>query len=79
VRGEAAHIDSDLGDHGCGRAPLHAGNRAAQLNWGGERGELRLDLRGEQLDLLVEEVEVGEDRRENQRVLAVEATDQRLA
>ena len=41
-------------------------------------GELRLDLVGEQLDLLVEEVEMGEDRRHDQRALAAEAADQRL-
>ena len=76
--GEAAHVGADLGDYDLGRALLHPGDRAEQLNRGGERGELRLDLVGEQLDLLVEEVEVGEDRRHDQRVLAVESADQRL-
>ena len=45
-----------------GGAPLHAGDRAEQLNRRRERGELLLDRVGEPLDLLVEEVEVGEDR-----------------
>src|SRR2546427_374859 len=61
IGGEAAHVGADLGDHRFGGASLHAGDRAEQLNRGGERGELRLDLVGEQLDLLVEEVEVSED------------------
>src|SRR6476646_2685007 len=55
--GEAAHVGADLGDDHFGGAPLDAGDRAEQLNCAGERGELRLDLVGEQLDMLVEEVE----------------------
>ena len=79
IGGEAAHVDADLGDDHLGGALLDAGDRAEQLNRGGERVELLFDLVGEQLDLLVEEVEVGEDRRDDQRVLAVETADQRLA
>ena len=79
LRGEAAHVDADLGDDHLGGAPLDAGDRAEQLNRRGERGELRLDLVGEQLDLLVEEVEVGEDRRDDQRVLGIEAADDIVA
>jgi hypothetical protein len=77
--GEAAHVGADLGQHGLGGAPLHARDRAEQFDRARERGELGLDLVGKQLDLLVEEVEVGKDRGHDQRMLGVEAADQRLA
>src|SRR5512132_3121823 len=40
--GETVHVDADLGDDHLGGAPLDAGDRAEQLNRGGERGELGL-------------------------------------
>src|SRR3989304_4479904 len=67
---ETTHVGADLSDHRLGRAPLHAGDRAEQLTRARERGELLLDLVGEQLDLLVEEVEGGQGRRDDQRGLA---------
>jgi len=58
------------------RAPLDAGDRAEQINRHGERGELLLDPIAEQADVLIKQVEVGQDRRHDQRVLSVETTDQ---
>jgi hypothetical protein len=58
-RREDAHVDTDLGDQQLGGALLDAGDRGQQLNRRPERADLRLDRAGEQLDLLVEEVEVG--------------------
>jgi hypothetical protein len=43
------------------------------------RGELGLDRLGEQLDLLVEEVQVGEDRPDQERVVCIKATLERFA
>src|SRR6266508_5089056 len=75
---ELAHVGADLGQDRLGGTPLDAGERAEQLNRFGERGELLLDAGREQLDLLVEEIEVGEDGGDDQRVLGVEAADERL-
>ena len=65
---EDAHVDADLGDDHLGGAPLNAGDRAQQLNGRLERGDLLLDRVGEPVDLLVEEVDVREDRADPQRV-----------
>jgi hypothetical protein len=75
---EDTHVDADLGDDHLGGAGLDAWDRAQKLNRWGERGELRLDRLGEPLDLLVEEVEVGEDRPDQQGVQRVEAALERL-
>jgi hypothetical protein len=50
-----------------------------QVTLSRERGDLLLDLRGEPLDRLIEEVDVREDLADDQRVLVPEATDERLA
>ena len=44
-----------------------------------ERAELRLDRFGEPGDLLVQEVEMREDRADHQRVMGLEATIERLS
>ena len=75
---EAAHVDTDLGDDALGAAALDAGDRAEQLNGGRERADLLLDRLREPLDLLVEEVDVGEDRRDDDPVLGIEAALERF-
>jgi hypothetical protein len=76
--GEDAHVGAGLGDDHFGGAPLHTGDRAEQLNRRRERADLLLDRLGEQADLLVEEVDVGEDRADHDPVLGVEAALERL-
>src|SRR5439155_9916442 len=61
-----------------GGAPSDTGDRAQELNRGGERGDLLLDCLRELLDRLVEEVDVGEDPADDQRVLRAEATRERF-
>src|SRR5262249_20536355 len=75
---EDAHVGADLGDQALGAAALDAGDRAEQLNGGRERADLLLDRLREPVDLLVEEVDVGEDRPDPGRVQPVEAALQRL-
>ena len=75
---EDAHVGADLGDDAFGAAPLNAGDRAEQLNGRGERADLLLDRLREPVDLLVEEVDVGEDRPDPGRVQPVEAALERL-
>jgi hypothetical protein len=77
-RGEDAHVGADLGEDHFGGAPLHAGNRAQQLNGRLERGDARLDRVREQVDLLIEEVQVGQDRADQRRVQLVEAALERF-
>ena len=50
------------------------GERQREANRGRERAELLLDRGGEQVDLLVEEVEVGEDRADHERVVRLETS-----
>jgi hypothetical protein len=76
---EDAHVGTDLGDDDLCGAPLNAGDAAQQLNGCRERGDAFLDRVGEPVDLCIEEVQVGEDRADQQRVQVVEATLQRLA
>jgi len=71
--GEDAHVGPDLGEDVLCAAPRDAGDRAQQLNGGRERGKALLDRVREPVDLLVEEVEVREDRADQQRVQLVEA------
>jgi hypothetical protein len=76
---EGGHVAAGLGDdHLCGAA-LHAGDRARQLNRRGERGDLLLDRGRQTLDRFVQEVDVGEDLPDDQRVLCVETALERLA
>ncbi len=76
--GEDAHVGADLGEDVLRAAPPDAGDRAQELNRGPERGEALLDRVGEPVDLLVEEVEVGEDRSDQQRVQLIEAALERF-
>ena len=72
--GEHAHVDADLGDHHLGGAGGDAGDRGGQRD--GRlpgRAQLGLDRLGELGDLLVEEVQVREDRADDQRVMGLEA------
>ena len=57
---------------------MNAGDRAEQLNGRRERGDLILDCVREAVDLLIQEVDVREDRADPQRVQLVEATLERL-
>lgn len=59
---EYGHVEADLSDDALGRASLNAGDRAEQLNGLRERGELFPSRVGQAGDLLVQEVDVGEDR-----------------
>lgn len=76
---EGVHVAAGLSDDDLGGAPLDAGDRAQQLDRGGERGDLLFDRLGELGDRLVEVVDVGKDPPANQSVLGLEATLQRLA
>jgi hypothetical protein len=76
---EHRHVDADLGDDHLGTAPLNAGDRAEQLNGLLERGDLLRDRLGEAGDLLVEEVDVGQDRPDPDGVQVIEAALQRFS
>src|ERR1044072_8696683 len=65
--GEDAHVCADLGDDDFGGAPLNARDRAQQFNGCVERGDAFLDRVREAVDLLVEEVQVREDRADQRR------------
>jgi len=58
---EDAHVGADLGDDRLGGACFDAGDRTQKLNGRCERVQLLLDRLGEPVDLLVQEVEVGQD------------------
>ena len=60
--GEDRHVDADLGEDVLGGTGLDPIDRTQELKGGRERAQLLLDRLREPLDLLVEEVEVGEDR-----------------
>lgn len=75
---EARHVGADLADDALGAAAPDAGDRAQQVNRWGERADLFLDHAGELLDLLIEEIDVAQDRADPQPVMAVEVTLQRL-
>ena len=75
---EHRHVGADLGEDVLRGAGLDPGERAQQLNMRLERAQYLLDRVGEPLDLLIEEVQVREDRADQQRVVGVEAALQRL-
>ncbi|MCA1680322.1 MAG: hypothetical protein LC777_15905, partial [Actinobacteria bacterium] len=77
--GEDAHVGADLGDDDFGGAPLNARDAAQQLNGRIERGDAILDRVREPVDLLIEEVQVREDRPDQQRVQVVEAAFEGVA
>ena len=68
------------GDHDLGAAGGDAGHGGGERHAGQPgRAELGRDGVGEPLDLVVEEVQVGEDRADHERVVVLEAALQRLA
>jgi hypothetical protein len=77
--GKARHVDADLGDDALGAAVLDAGHRAQQLNRRRERADLLLDHVGALFDLLVQEVDVAQDRADPQPVMGVDMPLQGLA
>ena len=77
--GEDRHIDADFGKDVLRGAGLDPAQRAQQVNRWLKRAQLFLDRVREPFDLLVEEVQVREDRADQQRVLGVKAPLQRLA
>jgi hypothetical protein len=76
---EHGHVDADFSDHHLSGAAGDAGEGAGELDARGERAELLLDRFGEPGDLLLEEIEVGEDRADHRRVMGLKAARQRLA
>jgi len=78
-RRESGHVASDLADDDFGRPTLNAGDRAQQPHCGGERSDLFADRLGEPVDLLIEEVDVREDRADPQCVVLFEASLERLS
>ena len=75
---EDRHVGADLGDDVLRGAGLDPAQRAQQLNGGLERAQLLLDRVGQPLDLLIEEVQVRQDRADQQRPAGVEAALERL-
>jgi hypothetical protein len=59
---EYAHVDTNLGNDVLRRSFLDTRDRAQQLNRCSKRGELLLDRVREPVDLLAQEIQVGEDR-----------------
>jgi hypothetical protein len=80
VAGRRKHRDvrADLGDDDLGAAALHAGDAAQQSDRRLERGDALLDRVREPLDRLVQEVQVGEDRADQQRVQVAKAPLERF-
>jgi hypothetical protein len=77
--GKAAHVGADLSDHGLGGAFGDAGDRGGRGDARCERAELLPDRVREPVDVLIQEVQVGEDRADHQCVVGLEAALQRLA
>jgi hypothetical protein len=78
VAWEAARVRSELGQHHLGGQPPDARDRLQQLKLRLERAQPLLDLRRQRSDRLVEVVDVGEQVRDEQRVVAREAALERL-
>src|SRR3954471_12119037 len=76
---ELGHVGADLGEDALRAAALDAGHRAQQFNRRRERADLFLDHAGELFDLLVEEIDVAQDRADPQPVMGVEVSGERLA
>ncbi len=76
---EDAHVGPDLGDDDLRAAPLNTGDRAQQFNVRSERAGLLLDRVGEPVDLLVQEIDVREDRTDPQGMHLVKAALKGLA
>ena len=76
---EHGHVDADLGEDVLRGTGLDPAQRAQDVNCALKRAQLFLDCVREPFDLLVEEVQVREDRSDQQRVQRLEATLERLA
>jgi hypothetical protein len=76
---ERRHVGTDLGQDAFGAALPDAGDRAQQFNRRCERADLLLDRVREAVDLLVEEIDVRQDRADPERVMRIEAALERLA
>ena len=76
---EAAHVGADLGEQHLGGALVDAGDRVEQLELTGERAGQLLDPLRQGRDRLVEEVDLGEHLRDEQRVMAGEAALERFS
>jgi hypothetical protein len=77
-----AHVGADLSDHDFGGSLCDAGDAGRQLDAGGcLRVQLQMLADGlrDSVDLLVEEVQVSEDRSDHDGVVGLEAALQRLA
>lgn len=72
-----AHVNPDLGNDHLSCAPLNGWDRKEQFNIRRESGNLLLDRVQEPVDLLVQEVDVREDRADPQRVRMIEAALER--
>jgi hypothetical protein len=66
---EPGHVASDLAQDDLRGAGLDAGDRAQQLDRRSQGRELLADGVGEPVDLPVQEVDVGEDRADPERVV----------
>src|SRR5205823_7794198 len=75
---EAGHVDADLGHHPLGDPAINAGDRSQQVHLRGKRADGHLDLGGQRGERFIEEVELGEDRADEQRVVGTEAAEERL-
>ena len=77
--GKARHVGADLADDAFGAAVLDADDRAQQLNRRRDRADLLFDHAGELFDLLVQEIDVAQDRSDPQPMVGVEVSGERLA
>ncbi len=76
---EARHVGADLADDAFGAAVLDADDGAQQLHRRRERMDLVLDHRGELVDLLVEEIDMAQDRADPEAMMSIEVARERLA
>jgi hypothetical protein len=78
VGGEPAHVGAELGEDHLAGALGDAGDRAEVLSLVREGGQPLRDLVGQRRDRRVHVVQVGEDVRDDQRVVGLEIPSQRL-
>jgi hypothetical protein len=76
--GESTHVGADLGDEGLRGTLVDAGDRVEERNLTFERGDRPLDFLGQLGDRRVEEVDLGENRPHQARVVRTKATDEGL-
>lgn len=79
-RRKDGHVGADLSDHDLGSPLGDTGDSGRQLDAGGHlRVQVLGDRFGEPVDLLVKEVQVGEDRANHDGMVGFEAAFQRFA